>query len=93
MFFNQVAIESVVTGRHWSMRGEDHSSRNASHSLVERNTLVFHPHAHGFKYCKGAVAFVQVQNRRLHAHGAESPETADTEKQFLSNPHAAIASV
>src|SRR5215471_10978174 len=93
MLFNQVAIESVVTGRHRGMRCKHHSSGNASDRLVERYPFILHPHAYRFKHREHTVTFVEVQNRWLQAHGAKCLETANAEKQFLSDPHSAIATI
>ena len=52
-----------------------------------------HFFADQFQGEKGRVAFVHVEDRRLHAELAQQADAADAEQDFLHHPHRAVAAI
>ncbi len=77
VFLDQTCIETIMPGRHGSVRGEDHLARNSRHRCVKCNAFVLHPHVNRFQHREGTVAFVQVKHTRRDPKSFEGPKSTD----------------
>ena len=93
VLFDQIGIETIVAGGHWSVGGEDHFAGNPRHRLVEADAFLFHPLANRFEDGKSAVPFVEVKNSRRDAERFQSAQAAHAEQQFLMHAHPAVAPI
>lgn len=93
VLFHQVEGEPVVARRHRGVRREDHLAGDAGQRLLERDPFFLHATPDRFEQREPTVTFVQVQHTRRDAHGAQRPETAHAEEQFLPDAHPSVAAV
>ncbi len=92
VFLDQVEGEGVVTGRHRRVRGEDRALAHHRERLVERHARL-DVLADALQHDEGGVAFVEMPDRRLDAHGPQHPHAADAEDHFLLDARFAVAAV
>ena len=93
MFLDQLDVESIVSGGHRRVRGENHFARNTGSAALEVHTFFLHAAANRFEHGEPAVAFVQMQHAGRDAHRLQSAESADAEQQLLADSDAPIAAV
>src|SRR6476646_1491718 len=93
MFFHQFGVKTVVARGHGSVSREHYFPRDPGHGLIKAESLILHAAVDRFQNGKPAMAFVEVQNSRSDAHGAERAEASHTQKQFLANTNAGITAV
>src|SRR5579871_6817462 len=76
MLFDQVGVESIVSGGDGSVCGENNLAGDSRYRRVKSDAFVFHAHANRFQHRKGAVTFIQVQNAGSNAQRSQSSESA-----------------
>ena len=64
MFFDQAAVEAVVSGRDGRVRGEDGVLRHVAQGFVEAQPVVSISLADRFQRGEGAMPFVQMEDAR-----------------------------
>src|SRR6266446_578108 len=93
MFFDQIRTEAIVPGGYRGVSGEHHFARDAGHGDVETDAFLLHAGADGLEHGEAAVAFVQVKNARVDAHGFEGAEASDSQKELLADAGARISAI
>ncbi len=93
VFFDEAAVEAVVTGRHRRVRGEARVLRHFAKRFVERHAIVFHHLTNDFERSERTVTFVQVIHARRDAERLERLDAADAKDDFLANARALVAAV
>src|SRR5262249_13431251 len=93
MLFDQVRVESIMSSRHWRVRGKDEFSRYTRHSFVKGQSFLVHAVVNRFEHRESAVPFIQVQNTGGDPHCFECAEPSDAQQQFLSDSYPAVPSV
>src|SRR5262249_39402228 len=93
VLFDQARVKSIMSRRHGCVRSEHNLLRNARHSLIKTQPLVFHTRTNCLQNRKTAMPFVQMQHAGRDTHGTECAETSNAKEQFLPNSNASIAAV
>jgi len=93
-----VHAETVDTGRHRGVSGEEHASADLLHRRIEGFVLVDHPLADAFQAHEDRVAFVGVEDRGqgMAGHPTELPDrtnAADAQQHLLREPVVSAAAV
>ena len=93
VLLDQVAIETVVAGRHGRVRGEDRAMRHFAETDFEAHAVFLHPLADRLQRGKGAVAFVEVIDARRDAQGRQGADAAHARHELLPDADAVVAAV
>src|SRR5262249_34510099 len=93
MFLYETCMESIMTGGHRRMSGENNFPRDPSDGFLKTDAFVLHPRANRFQQYKPAVPFVQMENTRSDPHRSEGTEGSNTKQEVLANSNTHIAAV
>src|SRR4029077_19016819 len=93
MLLDQTRVEAVVTRGNRRMGRKHDFARNTGNGTVKIETFLLHAVSNRFKDRKSAVPFVQMENAGGDAHRLQCAESAHTQKQFLTDSKAGIASI
>ena len=93
IFSEQSLIESVVSGRHRSVRGEERGSPHYLKSLTEVKVVILNIFTKPLKPGERGVSLVAMVDLRIDAEIPEGSDAADAEQELLLQTVLPVAAV